>query len=212
VAFSLGRVDMQPVENIAIERVGHHLFAVRALQCGFPLVPGRGPLQQSVRNGAGGNAPRAQLSPAVGGLPLRLAVDVAWRNGIKEVVLRSSVTLTNHCPHALDYLVVADATAAVPVCLGSLRSGRRTGGTPRLHAEPCAPPPARLFLAAAQPSGASTKSKDWIMLESAELAPPAEYANAKPGEFRDADGVLQAFVGTIGTRLFATPATQEDGD
>jgi len=28
VAFSLGRVDMQPVENIAIERVGHHLFAV----------------------------------------------------------------------------------------------------------------------------------------------------------------------------------------
>jgi len=57
----------------------------------------------------------------------------------------------------------------------------------------------RLLSTAAQPSVAGTKSKDWVMLDAAELAPPAEYANTKPGEFRDADGSLQAYVGTIGT-------------
>ena len=29
VGFSLGRTEMRPIENVAIERVGYHLFAVR---------------------------------------------------------------------------------------------------------------------------------------------------------------------------------------
>ena len=51
---------------------------------------------------------RAQLSPAVAGVPSRLAVDVYWVRGVKEVVLRSAITIVNSTGSPLEFLAVAD--------------------------------------------------------------------------------------------------------